>query len=69
MQADLGRCLGRTLHVLYYVACLYLGFFVEGFWAASSGLNYLHTRPDPIIHRDLKCDNIFINGALAFGYF
>ncbi|CAE7650484.1 Wnk3 [Symbiodinium sp. CCMP2456] len=26
------------------------------------GLNYLHTRPDPIIHRDLKCDNIFING-------
>ena len=26
------------------------------------GLNYLHTRPDPVIHRDLKCDNIFING-------
>ena len=29
------------------------------------GLDYLHTRPDPVIHRDLKCDNIFINGALA----
>ena len=29
------------------------------------GLNYLHTRPDPVIHRDLKCDNIFINGAWA----
>lgn len=27
-----------------------------------SGLNYLHTRSPPIIHRDLKCDNIFING-------
>ena len=28
------------------------------------GLDYLHTKaPDgPIIHRDLKCDNIFING-------
>ena len=25
------------------------------------GLNYLHTQPTPIIHRDLKCDNIFIN--------
>lgn len=27
------------------------------------GLNFLHTRSPPIIHRDLKCDNIFINGA------
>lgn len=27
------------------------------------GLNYLHTRAPPIIHRDLKCDNIFINGT------
>ncbi|KAI3646024.1 hypothetical protein MP228_008952 [Amoeboaphelidium protococcarum] len=26
------------------------------------GLNYLHTRSPPIIHRDLKCDNVFING-------
>jgi WNK lysine deficient protein kinase len=29
------------------------------------GLNYLHTRPSPIIHRDIKCDNIFINGTLG----
>ncbi|KAG0022278.1 hypothetical protein BGZ80_000612 [Entomortierella chlamydospora] len=26
------------------------------------GLAYLHARDPPIIHRDLKCDNIFING-------
>ncbi|KAG0057749.1 hypothetical protein BGZ83_003647 [Gryganskiella cystojenkinii] len=26
------------------------------------GLAYLHTQDPPIIHRDLKCDNIFING-------
>ncbi|KAF9906788.1 hypothetical protein EC991_000301 [Linnemannia zychae] len=26
------------------------------------GLAYLHTHNPPIIHRDLKCDNIFING-------
>ncbi|KAG0061677.1 hypothetical protein BGZ90_003441 [Linnemannia elongata] len=26
------------------------------------GLAYLHTHSPPIIHRDLKCDNIFING-------
>ena len=33
-------------------------------WARQilKGLNYLHTRTPPIIHRDLKCDNIFING-------
>lgn len=27
------------------------------------GLQYLHQFSPPIIHRDLKCENIFINGA------
>ncbi|KAJ4966731.1 hypothetical protein NE237_018580 [Protea cynaroides] len=26
------------------------------------GLDYLHSHNPPIIHEDLKCDNIFING-------
>lgn len=34
-------------------------------WARQilRGMNYLHSQDPPIIHRDLKCDNIFINGA------
>ncbi|KAL6513649.1 hypothetical protein OROGR_021135 [Orobanche gracilis] len=34
-------------------------------WARQilQGLDYLHSQNPPVIHRDLKCDNIFVNGS------
>jgi WNK lysine deficient protein kinase len=33
-------------------------------WAVQilTGLEHLHSQEPAVIHRDLKCDNIFING-------
>lgn len=64
-----------TLHFLYTLFCLYLcSRYLKRFkvmkpkvlrsWCRQilKGLLFLHTRTPPIIHRDLKCDNIFITG-------
>ncbi|GAB4856254.1 Probable serine/threonine-protein kinase wnk5 [Ancistrocladus abbreviatus] len=36
-------------------------------WARQilQGLVYLHSHDPPVIHRDLKCDNIFVNGHIG----
>lgn len=40
-------------------------------WQILKGLDYLHTHDPCIIHRDLNCSNIFINGNIGqvFTYF
>lgn len=60
----------ETLHSNPALCCRYLKRFkvmkpkVLRSWCRQilKGLHFLHTRTPPIIHRDLKCDNIFITG-------
>lgn len=60
----------NPLDILFLLICRYLKRFkvmkpkVLRSWCRQilKGLHFLHTRTPPIIHRDLKCDNIFITG-------
>jgi WNK lysine deficient protein kinase len=40
---------------------------VVKYWCKEilKGLKYLHELPNPIIHRDIKCDNVFINSTTS----
>lgn len=43
--------------------CITLQVFKRWAWQILQGLVYLHGHDPPIVHRDLKCDNIFIHGV------
>lgn len=61
---------GASVNMCFWDVCRYLKRFkvmkikVLRSWCRQilKGLHFLHTRTPPIIHRDLKCDNIFITG-------
>ena len=54
-------------HLSSYVRGKQLSMEVIKRWSLQilEALNYLHTRDPPIIHRDLKCSNIFIDGKTS----
>lgn len=71
VQPDLGPCVcfitelmtsGTLKSFLRKTKQLKIKVFKNWSHQILSGLHYLHTRQPPIIHRDLKCENIFING-------
>ena len=72
------KCLERVIPILYFNTLIHLVCtirYLKRFkgvknrvlrsWCRQilKGLHFLHTRQPPIIHRDLKCDNIFITGT------
>lgn len=69
-EYGLSSCLVNILMLCRYIHSAYQRsqrpkFRVLQSWCKQilRGLHYLHTRKPPIIHRDVKCDNIFINGS------
>lgn len=64
------KCVMQLTGLICSLCCSYLKRFkvmkpkVLRSWCRQilKGLHFLHTRTPPIIHRDLKCDNIFITG-------
>lgn len=60
-------------YILYLLRCRYRAKYKRvniraiKIWARQilEGLVYLHSHDPPVIHRDLKCDNIFVNGHLG----
>lgn len=62
-----GGSLRKHLHKLKHPRLKLIKFWIR---EILKGLNYLHKYDPPIIHRDIKCDNIFINsqdGTIKIG--
>lgn len=57
---------GGTLHeFIYRIGNINLAIIKNWCKQILQALNYMHTQSPPIIHRDLKCDNIFIDSCTS----
>ncbi|XP_047313080.1 probable serine/threonine-protein kinase WNK4 isoform X2 [Impatiens glandulifera] len=67
LSTSLPKCLLQAPFERYRKKYKHLDIRAIKIWARQilSGLVYLHEHDPPVIHRDLKCDNIFVNGHLG----